>query len=1786
MSSLSSLVSELQALASETRRKHPDVREAADKSIAILRTVDPASVVIILSTDGPQATELLRPVFMACATKNAKVVAIGMASLQKLISSKAVPPSAVPQIVGILNDCVAHGVDIQLRILQNILGLVTNFPSVHGDLLGDALLLCFKLQESRIAVVSSTAAATLRQLVMFVMDKVVIEDKEDSPQQPVPTTLPDGTNVDLQPSSRDAFSVFEDLCLLANAERPHFLKLDQLHKTFALELIESVMTNYHTLFHRHNELLTLLPHNLCPLLLKCLSERPTLFPLALRATRVVFLILKQFSDRLTAESEIFLMLLVKVAAADPEALGSDGPRPPWMRVLAMEILRGVCADAELMRTLYTLHDQQSSSSQIFTTLLGTLNRLVSEKPALLGLYPQLQTGSTAGHEETYGTAAGMVSATVTGVVGMLAGGDASHGLSTDSGMRVQCIDQLDKAEAPSIPEIYIYLLALQSLTALCNGFSTSILPLYTSILSSESTNGVSPAPAALNLDALPASTPPSTAGILKTTHSMLEAGWPAFLAAHSFLIGTNLSTPLFQDVLGAIGALTQVCGVLGLSTPRDAFLGSLAKLAIPAKVVSSLDNSSGAEVMTPRSSVFADLSASLAGSSVATAPAGLGERNLACLKLFIACAMYLAGSLGKSWYTVLEALQNADYVLEKRALRPSAPTRRGSAVSGLGPTLEHATSTMAQLEHDADIVLAAMHKLFESSKGFEDSSFHDFVLALARLSAEMVAMQAGGGTIGAIPEEAEDESAYASPSSALQADNKPFQRRRVSGIHLSRTLRTGDFGITKLAMVAQLNLHRLVYHSPEVAWDPITSHLLGTLLNPSAPAPIRLQAAETLDTILAAGPKNVTMTPEPARIAVQARVLEVLTKQVTYGSESSSSSTTATEIRRMGLETLKKILETTGHTLLTGWDTIFEMLDSVCKPYGIPPTPLSVVTDISITAPSSPVLSPTTKRRPPSLLAPDKNVQLVRVAFQSLTLVCDFLPQLSPDNLRLCITTIAHYGRQTDTNIALTSAASLLWTVSDSIQSKRTDPAVEPQYSELWMLLLSELLGLCTDFRREVRGGAISTLFRTLQLYGATLSGEIWHQCLWQIVFPVLENITAAMRSPAAAVAEVDNDLDPVTSVDAWSESKILALSSVGSIMNDFLTTKIMTLESFAKAWEVFVGHICDSVLGDHWAVSTAALRSLEKSIQAGNLAHFETFNSQGGTLWTQAWSAIDSIGSAVVSSARPTKSRTPATPRAASEMVQPPPFTQECLLALLDVLLATRSASKKFEHGQEWPLDQLTRMMVVLKAVLTYQSSPDYRPDIDALSPVQANIFKVLESLDLTVPLSPSLVLRDLAEYATLPFLAGFDFEPPTMTSDASVIKTKTTKRVSYIAVSKRAMPWLVELYLQFEDMSQIYADGTLEAVVAAYSIPIKLKYDCPPPSKFGKDPPLWKTATTNFLCVVKSCCPRIKVMAENISDEHVESLWRQVIDVFRGGLLADTTITESLPLDIQNAEENFDQQLVIALETDVVPHIADARVPDPVIVDLAKVLHRASHLHEVDDVPLTPPTDALIRSQTRKPVSVLAGDRAVIGSTVPGKLLPRERWSYWCFDLLFLLCSGVNTDNKAARQRLTVLALPQLIRRCQKVLTSYVADDALRGNMPFPRAREEEILHTLRKLLDLKLWPGAFLAAYAPLPSEAALSLPAIDASLPPSKLIAEAIKRSNRAHLFHLYPVLCDIAAIPRKSVSVWTAAFAPVALNGSDTESSLGGAIAKLLDARQLARAALEEVGLEMGLNVET
>ena len=83
------------------------------------------------------------------------------------------------------------------------------------------------------------------------------------------------------------------------------------------------------------------------------------------------------------------------------------------------------------------------------------------------------------------------------------------------------------------------------------------------------------------------------------------------------------------------------------------------------------------------------------------------------------------------------------------------------------------------------------------------------------------------------------------------------------------------------------------------------------------------------------------------------------------------------------------------------------------------------------------------------------------------------------------------------------------------------------------------------------------------------------------------------------------------------------------------------------------------------------------------------------------------------------------------------------------------------------------------------------------------------IAGIDLSISGSPSLVIRDLSEYATLPFLAAFDVQPNPRSQTPQ-------KRITYIALSKKTMPMLVELFLRFKADMGIYIDGTIESILS----------------------------------------------------------------------------------------------------------------------------------------------------------------------------------------------------------------------------------------------------------------------------------------------------------------------------------------------------------------------------------
>lgn len=103
---------------------------------------------------------------------------------------------------------------------------------------------------------------------------------------------------------------------------------------------------------------------------------------------------------------------------------------------------------------------------------------------------------------------------------------------------------------------------------------------------------------------------------------------------------------------------------------------------------------------------------------------------------------------------------------------------------------------------------------------------------------------------------------------------------------------------------------------------------------------------------------------------------------------------------------------------------------------------------------------------------------------------------------------------------------------------------------------------------------------------------------------------------------------------------------------------------------------------------------------------------------------------------------------------------------------------------------------------------------------------------------------------------------------------------------------------------------------------------------------------------------------------------------------------------------------------------------------------------------------------------------------------------------------------------------------------------------------------------------------------------------------------MKRSSRAHMFHLYSLLCEIASVPRKAPSAWIAADRLVVApssgglstsskgkkeesaaavrthhpGSSSSRSGSGSGMGHLVsfDARGLARDCLKEVGRELGV----
>lgn len=979
-----------------------------------------------------QKVNFVNPFIVACGTKNAKFTGIAIVCLQRLIVSKALPRSKLSPVLEALREATSAGLDVQLKILQALPPLLQNYSTdIKDDLLVTALNICFILQSSKNAIVNNTSAATLQQLIVSVFEKVVAEDKaSDTPF--VGEAPAENGAVQLRAAALDAYRIFNDLCLLTQSQRPEYLRFSGLQQTFGLELIESALTNHAGIFATHPEQVHILRTKVMPYIIKTLSGKPQ-FAASVRLFRILYTILRRHVALIPKESGDALEILTQILDQDTTL---------WKRSLCMEVFRGIFAEPALLRRIFRMYDAKQGEKDVLKALTATFVRVSTEKPVVIGLGHQ----STIPVANPYSTSADQAVLDASGVsVSVIAGsvGGTAHdtGISTNwSTMRVPCIDQLDKTDPPPIPESYVYSLTMACITSLSEGLAKFILPLTvpsdrarrrTARPGSTAAEGAeerpqSPSPLERERSSSFKKNPVPVNPLSLTEHplfaevetcaAIIDECWPAILATCSTFLYAALDSEYYHSLVRAFQRFAHVAGLLQLATPRDAFLTTLGKAAVPPNIFTACSNAgqyrnapatqapenTGNSILSNARGLLSveslvsqangpDKSRSQSFDASATA---LNTRNLLCLRALLNLGIALGPTLSGSWQIVLETLQQADFVLFATG---KAAGRTPTAAKGPDPNADReASALLANFGTEIKAVETAASRLFESTIDFPNESFLEVVNAVCGLLEKRPQTDVvPDGRPETIPEE--------SPSQP-QSPTSPL-RRAPSIFVSSGPVQTDQFALAKLGDLASINLERLLVYPPEVSgWKPLVTELNLALSATSAPAPVRARAVEILVRLILEAANATAAQADDVRGPVQLRLLlafrdALLPLQAADRERSVTTHSTDVEIHRVVLEGLKSILENCGESLISGWDIAFEIIDSIFieRKHGA-------------------------SGKEGSVTLSTRSIKLIKASFGSLQLICsDFLSSLPNACFLHLVDTLYNFCSQDDDlNVALT----------------------------------------------------------------------------------------------------------------------------------------------------------------------------------------------------------------------------------------------------------------------------------------------------------------------------------------------------------------------------------------------------------------------------------------------------------------------------------------------------------------------------------------------------------------------------------------------------------------------------------------------------------------------------------------------------------------------------------------------------------------------------------------------
>ncbi|XP_043944224.1 protein MON2 homolog [Protopterus annectens] len=1639
---LENLQSDLRALSLECKKKFPPVKEAAESGIVKIKTIA-ARNTDVLAALKENSSEVVQPFLMGCGTKEQKITHLCLAAIQRLMSHEVVSEAAAENIINMLWQLMENGLE-ELKLLQTVLVLLTTNTVVHDEALSKAIVLCFRLHFTKDNITNNTAAATVRQVVTVVFERMVAEDERYKGVEH-PVVVPGNSNrrsvSTLKPCAKDAYMLFQDLCQLVNADAPYWLVgMTEMTRTFGLELLESVLNNFPQVFLQHQEFSFLLKERVCPLVIKLFSpnikfrqgsgttaspapvEKPY-FPICMRLLRVVSVLIKHFYSLLVTECEIFLSLLVKFL---------DGDKPQWLRAVAVESIHRLCVQPQLLRCFCQSYDMKPHSTKVFRDIVNALGSFIQ---SLFIVPNQGNTSAVINPSATSNPGAPVAAQTGPGMMGVTGGVTPQPAfeyrgtwipilsVTVQGSAKATYLEMLDKVEPPSIPEGYAMSVAFTCLLDLVRGITTmieeelgqdesaSVMDIKASPLQKETPE---------NLQLQSESDKKEQEPVPRIVwEEMVNACWCGLLAALSLLLDASTDETATENILKAEMTMAAVCGRLGLVTPRDAFITAICKGSLPPHyALTVLNSSSGVlsnksysiqgqtvQIISPTSESHQQVVA--VGQPLAIQPQGtvmLTAKNIQCMRTLLNLAHCHGAVLGTSWQLVLATLQHLVWIL---GLKPGSggALKPGRAVEGPSTVLTTAVMT------DLPVISNILSRLFESSQYLDDVSLHHLINALCSLSMEAMDMAYG--------------------------NNKE----------------PSLFAVAKLLETGLVNMHRI-----EILWRPLTGHLLEKVCqHPNSR--MREWGAEAMTSLIKAGLAFKYEQPLSQNQRLHLLLLNPL-KEL--------SNITHTDIRQKQLECVLQILQSQGDSLGPGWPLVLGVIGAIRN---------------------------------------DQGEALIRTAFQCLQLVVtDFLPTMPCTCLQIVVDVAGSFGLQNqELNISLTSIG-LLWNISDYFYQRgeaiekelnREEAILQKQAEEkgvplnrpfhpappfdcLWLCLYAKLGELCIDPRPAVRKSAGQTLFSTVAAHGTLLQHLTWHTVVWKVLFHLLDRVRESTSTADKEKIEtgggnilIHHSRD--TAEKQWAETWVLTLAGVARIFNS-RRYLLQSLGDFTKAWDVLLDHIHSAALSKNNEVSLAALKSFQEILQivtpVKEFEKPETFSAIGvpgvtapvtptgpgrplpridslgerlgkytgpeqitvtdeiedSSLWWAAWNTWYKIGS---ESTKP--------PASCEKIIFIP--SQPFLTALIQIFPAV------YQHIKTgFSMDDLKKLGAILHGSVSVPISSDASPFIlpsyteAVLTSLQEAVLTSLDGLQKAICVGPeNMQIMYPALFDLVLGFVEFSCKPP----QYGKLETKHVANarfnqiqlfapaewvaLNYVPFAEKSLEFVVDLYQKTACHKAVVNERVLQKIIQTLRIPLSLKYACPSEST-------WKLAISSLLKVLSIGLP---VARQHAASGKFDTMWPELANTFEDFLFTKSPAPDNLSIQEFQKNESVDVEVVQLISTEILPYANF--IPKEFVGQIMSMLNKGS-----------------IHSQSSSFTEAEIDIRM------------REEFSKVCFETLlqFSFSNKVTTPQEGYISR---MALSVLLRRSQDVLHHYVEDERLSGKCPLPRQRVTEITFVLKAVSTL---------------------------------------------------------------------------------------------------------------------